>query len=51
MCMTLLTVSAVLEVGVGDMAKISYHVFFLEISRFYPDSLSCWFAAKIISLL
>ncbi len=28
MCMTLLAVSAVLEVGVGDMAKISYHVLF-----------------------
>ncbi len=25
------------------MAKISYHDFFGEISRFYHDSLSCWF--------
>ncbi len=35
MCMTLLAVSAVFEVGVGDMANISYHVFFFFISRFH----------------
>ncbi len=36
-----------LRLGVGDMAKISNHnyYFFLNItvSRFYHDSLSCWF--------
>ncbi len=34
-------INCILKLGVGDMAKISYHVF-LEISRFH-DSLSCWF--------
>ncbi len=33
-----------IQLGVGDMAKISYSVFFLNITilRFYHDSLSCW---------
>ncbi len=52
------------RLGVGDMAKISYQVFFYFFlyhdSRFYHDSLSCWFfyfasclsiTAKLISLL
>ncbi len=29
------------QLWVVDMEKISYHFFFLEISRFYHDSLSC----------
>ncbi len=46
-----------INVGVGDMAKISYHNLFRNIN-FFHDSLSCWFlifclssAAKLISLL
>ncbi len=34
MCMTLLALSAVLDLGVGDMAKISYHVFFFKYHNF-----------------
>ncbi len=42
MCM-ILAVSAVLEVGVGDMAKILYHVFLLIYNNFITIHLSCWF--------